>query len=236
MTSSRQAAVIIGANSGIGGALADALQEEGRYKAVHRLSRSGGAAGHIDLENEASIKAAAQRVAAEDVPVTLVICATGLLHDGDKTPEKSLRELEPEWLLRNYAINTVGPAMVAKHFVPIMPRKQRCTFAALSARVGSISDNRLGGWYGYRAAKAGLNMMIRNIAIEWSRRNDRSIAVALHPGTVDTALSAPFQANVPPGKLFTAERAAVQLLDVLDELRPAESGRIFAWDGEEIAP
>ncbi len=117
-----------------------------------------------------------------------------------------------------------------------MSRKEGGKFAALSARVGSISDNRLGGWYGYRASKAALNMMIRNLAIEWSRKNDRSIIVALHPGTVDTGLSVPFQGNVPPGKLFDPGRAARQLLAVLDALKPADSGKIFAWDGAEIQP
>lgn len=236
MTSSRQAAVIIGAHSGIGAALAEALADEGNYETVYRFSRSAAGDQHIDLENEASISNAAEHVKQANITVSLVICASGLLHDGERQPEKAMRELDADWLARCYAVNAIGPALLAKHFLPIMPRKQRCTFAALSARVGSISDNRLGGWYGYRAAKAALNMLIRNIAIEWSRRNERSIAVALHPGTVDTALSAPFQGNVPPGKLFTPDRAAVQLLDVLDELRPVDSGRIFAWDGQEITP
>ena len=117
-----------------------------------------------------------------------------------------------------------------------MPRSERCVFAVLSARVGSISDDRIGGWYGYRASKAALNMMIRNLAIEQKRKNDRSIIVALHPGTVDTPLSEPFQRNVPAKQLFDRERAALQLLDVIDGLKPADSGRIFAWDGAEIAP
>ncbi|MEO1045064.1 MAG: SDR family NAD(P)-dependent oxidoreductase [Pseudomonadota bacterium] len=236
MTSSRQSAVIIGAYSGIGGALADALEQEGQYATVHRLSRSAPGDSHIDLEDEASIAAAVQHIAESSGNIGLVLCATGLLHDGDKGPEKALRDLDHAWLMRNYAVNAIGPALLAKHMLPLMPRKERCIFAAISARVGSISDNRLGGWHGYRASKAALNMLIRNIAIEWSRRNERSIAVALHPGTVDTALSQPFQGNVPPGQLFSTDRAAVQLLDVLDGLRPADSGRIFAWDGQEISP
>ncbi|WOE74073.1 SDR family NAD(P)-dependent oxidoreductase [Alterisphingorhabdus coralli] len=236
MTSSRQAAVIIGANGGIGGALADALDDEGAFATVHRLARSAHGDAHIDLQDEASIEAAAKRIEALEMPVTLIICASGLLHDGGKQPEKALRDLDADWLMQNYAVNAIGPALVAKHFLPLMPRKERCVFAAISARVGSISDNRLGGWHGYRASKAALNMLIRNIAIEWSRRNERSIAVALHPGTVDTALSTPFQGNVQPGKLFSPERAAMQLLDVLDELRPVDTGKLFAWDGQEITP
>ncbi|MEM1131646.1 MAG: SDR family NAD(P)-dependent oxidoreductase [Pseudomonadota bacterium] len=236
MTSSRQAAVVIGANGGIGGALADALEDEGAFATIHRLTLSNNGNAHIDLQDEASIEAAAKRIDAHEIPVTLVICASGLLHDGDRQPEKALRDLNADWLMQNYAVNAIGPALVAKYFLALMPRKQRCIFAAISARVGSISDNRLGGWHGYRASKAALNMLIRNIAIEWSRRNERSIAVALHPGTVDTGLSAPFQSNVAPGKLFSPERAAMQLLDVLDELRPVDTGKLFAWDGQEIAP
>ena len=140
------------------------------------------------------------------------------------------------WLARQYLVNAIGPALVAKHFLPIMKTGGITRFAALSARVGSISDNRLGGWYGYRASKAALNQLIRSLAIEWRRKNERSIVVGLHPGTVDTGLSKPFQGNVPEGKLFAADRAAVQLLDVLDDLKPGDSGKIFAWDGEEIAP
>lgn len=229
-------AVIIGASGGIGRALADAIADEGEYDSVIRLSRSADGDSHIDITDEASIKQAATRLKDAGIEPKLVIVASGLLHDGDKGPEKSLRELDMDWLLRNYAVNAAGPALVAKHFLPIMPRKEPCIFAAISARVGSISDNRLGGWYGYRAAKAALNMMIRNISIEWARKNERGIAVALHPGTVDTVLSKPFQGNVPDRKLFDTERAALQLLDVLDELKPADSGRIYAWDGEEIRP
>ena len=164
----------------------------------------------------------------------MVFVATGLLHDADRGPEKALRDLDPAWLAKQYAVNTIGPALIAKHFLPILPRTGRSVFAALSARVGSISDNRLGGWYGYRASKAALNQLIRTLAIEDKRRNDRGIVVALHPGTVDTRLSRPFQQR---GRdLFQPDRAAVQLLDVLDALKPTDSGKLFAWDGAEIAP
>lgn len=228
-------AVVIGASGGIGRALANALDDEGLFEQVHRLSRSAEGAGHIDLEDEASIAAAAEKVAASPAP-TLILVATGILHEDEQGPEKTMRELDPEWLARNFAVNMIGPALVAKHFLPLMPRTGRTIFAALSARVGSISDNRLGGWYGYRASKAALNMTIRNLAIEHKRKNDRAIIVGLHPGTVDTQLSQPFQKNVSAKQLFDTERAALQLLDVLDDLKPADSGHIFAWDGEEIAP
>ncbi|GAA4775549.1 SDR family oxidoreductase [Stakelama sediminis] len=230
-----RAAVIIGVSGGIGGAFETVLKEEGAFDRVWGLARSRTGDSHIDLEDEASISVAAERVA-KGPPVELLIVATGILHDEDHGPEKALKELDAEWLARNFAVNTIGPALVAKHFLPILPRTGKPVFAALSARVGSISDNRLGGWYGYRASKAALNQIIRSASIEARRHNDRSIVVALHPGTVDTALSKPFQANVAPGTLFDPERAAMQLLDVIEELTPADSGKLFAWDGSEIAP
>lgn len=226
-------AIVIGASGGIGGAIADALEEEG--VSVTRLARAMSGDAHIDLEDEASIAAAAKRIADGPAP-DLVIVATGLLHDGEHGPEKAIDQLAPEWLARNFAVNATGPALVAKHFLPLMPRTGKTIFAALSARVGSISDNRMGGWYGYRASKAALNQFIRTLAIEHKRRNDRSIVVALHPGTVDTALSKPFQGNVRPGSLFAPDRAAVQLLDVLDGLKAPDSGKLFDWEGKEVQP
>lgn len=229
-------AAVFGATGGIGKALADIIAAEGEYDRVLRFGRSLSGERHFDLTDESTLAAAAKHIAAADGSLELVIVATGLLHDKECGPEKAMRDLEADWLQHNFAINAIGPALLAKHILPIMPRERRATFAALSARVGSISDNRLGGWYGYRAAKAALNQLIRTLAIEWRRTHKRSIAVALHPGTVDTALSAPFQGNVPPGQLFDAERAAGQLLDVLDGLKPADSGKILAWDGAEISP
>lgn len=226
-------AVVIGASGGIGAAFEAALIEEGAFDVVHGFARSRTGALHLDLLDEPSIAAAAAHVAQGPAP-TLVIVATGLLHAGDRGPEKALRDLDPAWLAQVYAVNAIGPALVAKHFLPIMPRSGRTVFAALSARVGSITDNRLGGWHGYRASKAALNMLVRNLSIEERRRNDRAIVVALHPGTVDTALSRPFQGNVQAGRLFDAERAALQLLDVIEELKVADSGKLFDFEGTEI--
>ncbi|SEM52151.1 NAD(P)-dependent dehydrogenase, short-chain alcohol dehydrogenase family [Sphingomonas gellani] len=219
-------AVVIGSGGGIGGALVRALEEEGT--AVRGFSRAD-----LDITDEGSIAAAAAGLRATP---DLVVVATGLLHDGDRGPEKAMRELDADWLARVYAVNAIGPALVAKHFLPLMPRSGRCVFAVLSARIGSIGDNRLGGWYGYRAAKAALNQFVRTLAVEEKRRNDRSIVVGLHPGTVDTRLSRPFQSNVHGDQLFDADRAAVQLLDVIDGLKAPDSGRLFAWDGSEITP
>jgi len=227
-------AVVIGASGGIGGAIEAALVDEGAFHTVHGFARSRSEAQHLDLLDEASIAAAAAHVSKGPAPA-LVIVATGLLHAGGSGPEKALRDLDPAWLAQVYAVNAIGPALVAKHFLPIMPTTGRVVFAALSARVGSISDNRLGGWHGYRASKAALNMLIRNLAIEERRRNDRAIVVGLHPGTVDTALSQPFQGNVPTGKLFTADRAALQLLDVIEDLKVIDSGKLFDFEGKEVA-
>ena len=226
-------AVIIGASGGIGGALETALVEEATFAAVHGFARSRGGAQHLDLLNEASIAAAAAQVAKGPAP-SLVIVATGVLHAGGHEPEKAMRDLDADWLAQVHAVNAIGPALVAKHFLPLMPRSGRTVFAALSARVGSISDNVLGGWYGYRASKAALNMLIRTLAIEERRRNSSSIVVSLHPGTVDTALSKPFQGNVQPGRLFTSDRAAMQLLDVIEELRPPDSGKLFDFERKEV--
>ena len=231
-----KSAVVFGASGGIGAAIADALEADDQFDVIVRFSRSGNSPVPVDLTSEASIRDAASWMKDNHISPSLVFVATGLLHDDDRGPEKSLRQLDADWLLKNYQVNAVGPAMIARYFLPLMDRKQSLRFAALSARVGSISDNRLGGWYGYRASKAALNMMIRNLSIEWSRKNDKSIIVALHPGTVDTALSQPFQSNVPTEQLFDPGRAARQLLAVLEALQPTDSGKVFAWDGTEIRP
>ncbi|UYY59940.1 SDR family NAD(P)-dependent oxidoreductase [Sphingomonas sp. S2-65] len=227
-------AVIIGASGGIGGALEAALVEEGAFGVVHGFARSRGGAQHLDLLDEASIAAAAALVAKGPAP-GLVIVATGVLHAEGHGPEKAARDLDAAWLAQVYAVNTIGPALVAKHFLPLMPKDGRAVFAALSARVGSISDNQVGGWYGYRASKAALNMMVRTLAIEERRRSSRAIVVALHPGTVDTELSKPFQGNVQAGRLFTPDRAAMQLLDVIEELKVPDSGKLFDYEGKEVA-
>ncbi len=220
--------IVIGATGGIGEALADAL--EARGETVHRLSRS---ATGLDLCDEASIAAAA--AALGPGPVDRLIVATGLLHRPGHSPERSLRDLGFARLMESFAVNAVGPALVLKHFAPLLRREGRSVAALLSARVGSIGDNRLGGWYGYRASKAALNQFVRSAAIEIGRSRPDSIVVALHPGTVDSAMSRPFQANVRPEKLFTAERAAEQILGVIDGLSPGDSGGFFDWKGEAIA-
>jgi NAD(P)-dependent dehydrogenase (short-subunit alcohol dehydrogenase family) len=226
-------AVIIGARGGIGAALADALEKDPNYAQVIRLHRESNPP--VNLLDESSIAAAAASLTAAHPPISLVLVATGLLHSNKNGPEKSLRELDPDWMIENFRINAVGPALVAKHFLPIMVKQGPICFAALSARVGSISDNRLGGWHSYRASKSALNMLIRNIAIEWQRKNPQSVVVGLHPGTVETALSAPFKGN-PAHERFSPARAAGDMLSVLHGLKPEQSGQIFAYDRSLVAP
>ena len=226
--------VVIGAGGGIGAALVDALIERG--DTVHALSRAatafpGAVHGAIYVTDEASIAAAAASIGTAD----LVVIATGTLQVGGRTPERALRDLDAAALATYFRVNAIGPALVLKHFAALLPRDRPATIAALSARVGSISDNRKGGWYGYRASKAALNQIVRTAAIEIARTRPQAACVALHPGTVDTPLSRPFQANVPAGQLFTPARAAAALLAVIAGLTPADSGDCFAWDGSRIA-
>jgi NAD(P)-dependent dehydrogenase (short-subunit alcohol dehydrogenase family) len=218
-------AVIIGASGGIGGAFADQLETDPQVARVTRLSRATG----FDLTNPASITAAA---AALGTPPDLVIIATGLLHGDALSPERDLRQLSADAFTRAFAVNAIGPALVAQAFLPLLPKGRKTVLAALSARVGSISDNRLGGWHAYRASKAALNQIIRTIAIEQARKNPEGIVLALHPGTVDTGLSKPFQRNVKT--LFTPAESAAHLLAVIDAATPTDSGKLLDWQGLAI--
>lgn len=251
-------ALVVGASGGLGAAWIERLRAQQGCAAVFASRRSSPqsregidttvAALHatvlpisLDLEDPASIESAVQTVretiAQQGLPaLRRVIVASGLLHAPGLAPEKSLRALDAAALHRLMAVNAIGPALLARQVLPLMPRQGRGVFAAVSARVGSISDNRLGGWYGYRASKAALNQFIRTLAIEWSRTAKESVCVALHPGTVDTELSRPFQGNVPEGRLFTPEQSVDHLEAVLHALGPEHSGRCFAWDGQEVMP
>ena len=230
---------VIGASGGIGNALCHSLAGSAPIARVHALSRTPGWIDHdvrthgINLLDETSIADASAAVARSGA-LDLVIVATGLLHEGALQPEKALRDIDGAAMLELFRINTVGPALIAKHFLPRMRRDGKSVFAALSARVGSIEDNRLGGWVSYRASKAALNMTIRTLAIEHRRRWPESIVAAVHPGTVATALSEPFRARTPPANLLEPEVSAAHLLRVIDGLTPADSGGFFAWDGTRI--
>ncbi|WP_324809157.1 SDR family NAD(P)-dependent oxidoreductase [Sphingomonas sp. LY29] len=223
--------IVIGASGGIGAALASTLQSRGDD--VVALSRSSSPA--VDYDQPDSVAAAAEALRAE-APFDSIIVATGVLHGDGVQPEKSLRAIEAEALDRYFRINATGPALVIRHFPGLLPRDRRAVFAVLSARVGSIGDNRLGGWIGYRASKAALNQIVRTAAIELARTHPQAILVGLHPGTVDTPLSAPFQRNLSEGQLLDPDDSAARLLAVLDALTPADSGGCFAPDGSRIVP
>lgn len=233
-------AVLFGASGGIGGALARALVASGRYATIYAGARRADAINMpgvipfaFDLTDETSIAAAAAMIGA---PVDLVIVASGILQDPAHgiAPEKSLRAIDPVAMARVFAVNSIGPALIAKYFLPLLARNGRSMFAALSARVGSISDNRLGGWHAYRASKAALNMLITNFAVDLKRTRPEAIAVALHPGTVATSLSADFRSGLAPGQLQSADTCAAHLLSIIETLQPEDSGGFFAWDGQRI--
>ena len=219
-------AVVIGASGGIGAALHEALEASGTFAQVMGLSRR---ADGFDLTDEASIAEAAAQVQAVSLPMRLVVVATGLLHDGAMKPEKTWRQLDGASLAKSFAINATGPALVAKHFLPLLPRSGKAVFAALSAKVGSIGDNNLGGWYGYRAAKAALNQLLHTAAIELRRTHPEAACATLHPGTVATGLSGPFTAANHPAD--TPAFAAERLLGVIDGLEPANTGQFLDHTG-----
>lgn len=234
-------ACVLGASGGIGSALVAALERRGVekiYAGSRRatLARSPAVTSFtFDFADEASLEEAATTIAAEG-PLDLILVATGLLHRANAVrPEKSMRQLDPASLAELFHVNSIGPAIAAKHFLPHLARDGRAVMAFLSARVGSIGDNRLGGWYGYRASKAALNAFVRGFAIEASRMNRESIVVSLHPGTVDTRLSMPFQRGLAAGQLQRAEQSADHLLQVIERLTAEDSGGFFAWDGQRIA-
>ena len=224
---------IIGASGGIGHALAQSLENHAQINHLYLFSRKGTDHDPIDIESEDSIRDAAAKIAH---PLHLIIVATGFLHDPNTKPEKSFRDLSAKNMHKLLAINAIGPAMAAKYFVPLLSKQERSVFAIISARVGSISDNHLGGWYSYRSSKAALNMIIKNLAIETKRKNALSTIIGLHPGTVDTELSEPFQHNVEPEKLFSPDQSAEYSLRVINNKNEEDTGRIFAWDEKEILP
>ena len=228
-------AVIIGAGGGLGSALLTQLAASGVWARVLGFSRNS--IVPVDYSDESTLAHAALAVAQAcqqaSAELRLLIVATGFLHGDAGQPERSFANIDAAYLQQVFAVNTLGPALVMKHFLPLMPKQARCVAGFLSARVGSIGDNALGGWYGYRASKSALNQLVKTASIELTRRNKQSICVALHPGTVATALSQPFAKtglNVRP-----AQDAAGDLLRVLHGLQPADTGHLVDYQGQTLA-
>jgi len=232
------AALVMGAGGGLGAALvaqlSSAAGSAGTYPAVLALSRSSLPA--IDYGDEASLKTAADWVAAQcasrQLELRLIVVASGFLHGPQGQPERSFSQLDAGYLNHVFQVNAIGPALVMKHFLPLFPRQGRCVAGFMSARVGSIGDNALGGWYGYRASKAALNQLVKTASVELTRRNRQSVCVALHPGTVDTALSQPFAKT--GLKVRPAEEAAGDLLAVLHGLVPGDTGCLVDYEGRKL--
>lgn len=187
-----------------------------------------------DVTEEEDIASIAAAIQAHTTSLELMVNCVGVLHKEGVQPEKSLRQIETERLVEYFRVNSIPSVLLAKHLQPLLKKSDRSVFATISAKIGSIEDNRLGGWYGYRASKAALNMFLKNVAIEYSRKNPQTTVVALHPGTTDTRLSQPFQRNVPPEKLFSVDRTVGQLLKIIYQLTEQDNGSFFSWDGTRL--
>lgn len=227
---------IIGATGGIGSAIIEVMEKQKNVNHIYTFSKQSQkyknsklSNHYINIEDEYSIEKAACSI---NTKLDLLIIATGILSDRDIAPEKSLRDISYSNFSKILSVNTIGPAIILKYFSPLLNRDKKSVIAAISARIGSISDNKLGGWYSYRASKTALNMVIKNASIELARKYKNTIIVGLHPGTVDTKLSRPFQNNVK--NLFTPKYSAKQLLKVINNLDSVDSGKVFAWDGTNI--
>lgn len=217
-------ALVIGSSGGIGRALV--AEAESRGAAVTGLSRSGDG---LDITRESSV---AEKLGALDGPFDLVFVATGALQIDGAGPEKALKQIGEQALRDQFAVNAIGPALILKHGLRLLPRDRRAVFAVMSARIGSIGDNGLGGWYAYRASKAAVNQIVRTASIEIARTHAQAVVAALHPGTVATPFTADF---VKPDQATPPGEAAANLLDVLDGLTPAQTGGFFDYAGKEIA-
>jgi len=228
-------ALVVGPG-GIGSAVAAELTRSCPDLRVLMAGRQGPPACslRLDLENDSDLNELAATLRSETLPLRLVFNCTGRLHGPGLQPEKRLQQVDRSQLEQQFGINAIAPILLAQAIEPLLQRNQPFHFASLSARVGSIGDNHTGGWYGYRAAKAAQNQLLRSLSIEWARRWPMATVSLLHPGTTDTALSRPFQSFVAPDKLFSPERAARQLVEVLLQQTPEQSGAFLAWDGQSI--
>ena len=222
---------MIGATGGIGSAIVNQLRARPMFAEVVSFSRSS--SPPVDLSDEASIARAAEAVRADGRAVRIVFDATGVLHDGEGLqPEKTHGQIDPETMARAFAVNAIGPALLMKHFLPLLPREGKSVFATLSAKVGSIGDNHIGGWYSYRASKAALNQLVRTASVELARRQPQAICLALHPGTVATSLSEPFAKR--GLQVRTPAEAAAGLVDVIERAGPNDNGTFRHADGSTL--
>ena len=230
---------VIGSSGGLGSAFVKNLEKRESVESVIALSRNKSNMCSskieeicIDIESEESIIRASKQI--EQKKIDIIIVATGILQNSFLKAEKRISQIEPDAMNQIFKVNAVGPILVMKHFLPLMNPDRKTVFAFLSAKVGSITDNKLGGWASYRSSKAALNMLIKTASIEIKRSLPNCIAVSLHPGTVDTNLSKPYQRGVPMDKLFSPDYAVENLLKVIDNLTIADSGCFFSWNGEKL--
>lgn len=235
-------AIVIGGNGGIGQALVKKLSQLDNINSVYCCSRkkpielpSKASWVHFDITNETLIIKASEVIEKLSQNVRLIIIASGILSDKFlNMPEKSLKDINSDYFFEIFKINTLGPILTAKHFTSLFEKQGKTIMCILSARVGSIEDNNLGGWYSYRSSKSAVNMMTKTLSIEMRRKNKDSITAVIHPGTVDTELSKPFQSSVPKNRLFTTHQAANSILSVIGRWDNDSNGGFFAWDGQTI--
>lgn len=232
---------IIGSSGAIGRAFLDAYIADKEISNIYSISRTEVESNderiihiNIDVTDEVSVKAAASKIGENRLDKLIV--ATGILHTELFGPEKSIKDIEIENFVKIFSVNAFGPALIGKYFLPLMKKDKKSIAAFLSARVGSISENKLGGWYAYRASKSALNQIIKNFSIESKRTNPTGIIIGLQPGTVKSKLSEPFQKNVKKGKLLLPKDSVKSLIRVIESVMQNDSGKIFDWKGEEIAP
>jgi NAD(P)-dependent dehydrogenase (short-subunit alcohol dehydrogenase family) len=239
-------ALVIGASGGIGKSLVEQLYKSGKYEHVHAVSRTlpaspiDGVDYHaLDSENEELVAQYCQQLKQASGQFSIVVCCIGALHatsaDNQKImPEKRLEDIQQQQLSFYFTINTILPAIWLKYVEPLLKGAEPSKLVFFSARVGSIHDNKLGGWYGYRASKAALNMLIKCAQIECQRRAKNICLISYHPGTVETELSRPFQAKVPEGKLFTTDFTVTQLLKTIPNLTAENGPHYIDWQGSVI--
>ncbi len=230
--------LIVGGNGGIGSAMVkesltrypDAQLHATYHRTKPQWQHERVVWHQLDVSNKTEVKSLSESFDSID----WVINCVGLLQTAEKGPEKSLAALDDVYFQKVMTTNTLPTLLLAKYFTPKLKKADKPKFAVISARVGSISDNRLGGWYSYRASKAALNMFIKTMSIEWHRMLKNGVVLTLHPGTTDTALSEPFQSNVPAGKLFTPEKVARDLIGLIALSTPKESGSFLAYNGDQL--